>query len=556
MDRQGAPTARDSHKKQRRKVVFVDPDDPSAPYWWPAMVVPSDEIAVFKQTMDASVREPERGEHLVCYFEDASFSTVPESALLSFDPTRAPYITYRTGANADAFRKDKAVLLATYYWETGVVPLRFTWIENAEKVDEVQIVTMMAQSARDRAAKERMTREEAKGEAGTGRLKRRESMPEKLPRRDSASARGAAREIAAKEGGTRDRDGVGTGGKERVRDGSKEPGSGTAGTRGSNKDKDVGHPKPRKDSVGSGGKNGLANGGISRKLSISSVSTTSSNQPKVKPSKLKLHLLDATSNNGSASSKTHTNYNSPTTPKHHPSSAAAKINSSTSTSVTTSPSYTTTTLPPSSLLTSPHTSGERHGPKSRLTTPASPTKLPKATAAVTIASSATSTQKTTGLSFTSLASNPSPALTPIRKSSLPALSSAPLATMMTRADCSHCGVHVHQSERIAKMFCKECLAVLMEMKRENGGTVVSIAVTDTNQEQERKREREREQEQERDWGKDDEGWEEPIVWVMEGEDGEGIVEVEGMRGNGKRKREEDGELSVCLSFMSCQLLVT
>ncbi|RUS17540.1 hypothetical protein BC937DRAFT_89834 [Endogone sp. FLAS-F59071] len=54
MDRSGSPH---SHKKQRRKVVFVDPDDPTAPYWWPAMVVPADEIAIFKQTMDTNVRD-------------------------------------------------------------------------------------------------------------------------------------------------------------------------------------------------------------------------------------------------------------------------------------------------------------------------------------------------------------------------------------------------------------------------------------------------------------------------------------------------------------------
>lgn len=68
MDRSGSQHS----NKKRRKVVFVDPDDPTAPYWWPAMVVPADEIAIFKQTMDTNVREPGRGEHLVCYFEDAS----------------------------------------------------------------------------------------------------------------------------------------------------------------------------------------------------------------------------------------------------------------------------------------------------------------------------------------------------------------------------------------------------------------------------------------------------------------------------------------------------
>ncbi|CAJ0749294.1 24169_t:CDS:2 [Entrophospora sp. SA101] len=44
-------------KYMRKKVVFVDPDDPSASYWWPALVVPNKEIEIFKQKIDIALFE-------------------------------------------------------------------------------------------------------------------------------------------------------------------------------------------------------------------------------------------------------------------------------------------------------------------------------------------------------------------------------------------------------------------------------------------------------------------------------------------------------------------
>ncbi|GBC03832.1 hypothetical protein RclHR1_05350006 [Rhizophagus clarus] len=119
-------------KHLRRKVVFVDPDDPKAPHWWPALVVPLKEIEIFKQRMDCDVQYPAEGENVVCYFEDGSFSNVSEKDQLPFDPKGPPYTTYMEGPNASIFQRDKAVALATQYYEKGVIPQSFKWLHRED----------------------------------------------------------------------------------------------------------------------------------------------------------------------------------------------------------------------------------------------------------------------------------------------------------------------------------------------------------------------------------------------------------------------------------------
>ncbi|RKP05764.1 hypothetical protein THASP1DRAFT_25793 [Thamnocephalis sphaerospora] len=124
-------TPRRPHAK--RRIVFVDPDDPEAPFWWPAMVVPECEIEVFRRAMTTDVQEPGQNEHLVCYFEDGSFSVVHERELVAFSPDEPPYTDYLRGPSSFIFKKDRAVQLATLYWETGIVPHSFTWVRDTER---------------------------------------------------------------------------------------------------------------------------------------------------------------------------------------------------------------------------------------------------------------------------------------------------------------------------------------------------------------------------------------------------------------------------------------
>src|ERR1051325_1680159 len=84
--------------------------------------------------MDYDVQYPAEGENVVCYFEDGSFSIVPEKDQLPFDPKGPPYTKYMEGPNASNFQKDKAVALATLYFEKGVIPQSFKWLHREDNV--------------------------------------------------------------------------------------------------------------------------------------------------------------------------------------------------------------------------------------------------------------------------------------------------------------------------------------------------------------------------------------------------------------------------------------
>jgi len=60
----------------KRRIVFVDPDDEQAKWWWPAMVVPPEEIEIFRKSVGVESGVecgfPEENEILVVYFEDGS----------------------------------------------------------------------------------------------------------------------------------------------------------------------------------------------------------------------------------------------------------------------------------------------------------------------------------------------------------------------------------------------------------------------------------------------------------------------------------------------------
>ncbi|KAI7822472.1 hypothetical protein BX661DRAFT_187455 [Kickxella alabastrina] len=103
-----------------RDVVFVDPLDYSVPYWWPAMIVPTDEIDA---TMGCLSLGPE--EYLVKYFEDFKYSTVKGSELRLFDTSQPPFTDF--AATSPSFLRDKAIKGALSYLRTGLVHTKFQW---------------------------------------------------------------------------------------------------------------------------------------------------------------------------------------------------------------------------------------------------------------------------------------------------------------------------------------------------------------------------------------------------------------------------------------------
>ncbi|KAK9729357.1 hypothetical protein K7432_000326 [Basidiobolus ranarum] len=102
-----------------REVVFVDPLDESAEYWWPAMIVPPTEI-------DRSMlsRKLEQDECLVRYFEDNKFSVCKDKELTLFQPGKDPFNEF---SHHESFVNDPGVLIALKYLQTGELGKKFMW---------------------------------------------------------------------------------------------------------------------------------------------------------------------------------------------------------------------------------------------------------------------------------------------------------------------------------------------------------------------------------------------------------------------------------------------
>lgn len=116
------------HTALRQKIVFVDPEDPTCPFWWPALIVPAEHLHLFPHT-DPGSSAPSPDEIVVCYFEDGSFSVVPQSAMQPFSLKSGLYVKYRNDPElGQSFLQDRAVLRATKFWAEGIVPQAFSWL--------------------------------------------------------------------------------------------------------------------------------------------------------------------------------------------------------------------------------------------------------------------------------------------------------------------------------------------------------------------------------------------------------------------------------------------
>ncbi|CAG8805889.1 28398_t:CDS:1, partial [Racocetra persica] len=93
------PTRRSSTRQSKeefkgRDIVFVDPLDLKAKFWWPAMIVPNDEI---DETMDVDGKLEVHllaRKFLVRYFEDMTYSVVEAKGLRHFRIDGEPYQSF------------------------------------------------------------------------------------------------------------------------------------------------------------------------------------------------------------------------------------------------------------------------------------------------------------------------------------------------------------------------------------------------------------------------------------------------------------------------------
>ncbi|KAJ3371489.1 hypothetical protein HDU91_005131 [Kappamyces sp. JEL0680] len=118
-------------RKPPHAIVWVDPQDEKAKYWWPALVIP----ASLFHLMDPSVTLPtaQSTELLVCYFEDASFSVVPASDTMAFSPFSHPFQDW---SNHQSFRSDRGVMLAMQYWQSHILPKHITFLSQQGGADQ------------------------------------------------------------------------------------------------------------------------------------------------------------------------------------------------------------------------------------------------------------------------------------------------------------------------------------------------------------------------------------------------------------------------------------
>ncbi|KAJ1982120.1 hypothetical protein H4R35_000439 [Dimargaris xerosporica] len=108
------PSSQITRAFNERDVVFVDPLDPGALYWWPAMIVPRAEI-------DNTMGCGDLGDH-----EYLVNSVVQQKDLFIFDPHQEPFLKFSRVAGAE-FGRDRGVRNALTYLRTGQVSRRFAW---------------------------------------------------------------------------------------------------------------------------------------------------------------------------------------------------------------------------------------------------------------------------------------------------------------------------------------------------------------------------------------------------------------------------------------------
>lgn len=106
------------------RIVFVDPQDPLEPFWWLAMIVDPCDHKLFFSIMGEEIPVTD---HLVCYFDDGSYSSVAETELMEFRVDGEPFTTWM---DDKTFRTSRAVRNVLRYVNEQRVPVKFKWMKH------------------------------------------------------------------------------------------------------------------------------------------------------------------------------------------------------------------------------------------------------------------------------------------------------------------------------------------------------------------------------------------------------------------------------------------
>ncbi|KAJ3325991.1 hypothetical protein HDV06_002376 [Boothiomyces sp. JEL0866] len=101
-------------------LVWVDPDDPNVPLWWPAIIIPN------SQRDETMPDEPDDEEDITIVYltTPLEFSNVNCNDTRIFDPEKEPYKTFSLHPD---FENNQQIAIATHYFRTGELPHRLQW---------------------------------------------------------------------------------------------------------------------------------------------------------------------------------------------------------------------------------------------------------------------------------------------------------------------------------------------------------------------------------------------------------------------------------------------
>ncbi|KAJ3277076.1 hypothetical protein HDV01_000128 [Terramyces sp. JEL0728] len=101
-------------------LVWVDPDDPNVPLWWPAIIVPN------SQRDETMPEQPQDEDEITIVYltTPLEFSNVNYTDTRVFDLEKEPY---RTFSQHPDFENLQQIAIATQFYKTGELPHRLQW---------------------------------------------------------------------------------------------------------------------------------------------------------------------------------------------------------------------------------------------------------------------------------------------------------------------------------------------------------------------------------------------------------------------------------------------
>lgn len=111
------------------QIVFVDPQDKKEKFWWPGIIVDQEEYDSFFKEMGEPVTI-ENDCVLVCYFEDASYSSVKKDDIKMYDHNDPDIIQWMEDKK---YKKTRAIKAMLAFLDDNKIPTKFKWLKREKR---------------------------------------------------------------------------------------------------------------------------------------------------------------------------------------------------------------------------------------------------------------------------------------------------------------------------------------------------------------------------------------------------------------------------------------